>query len=442
MTYVHKKESLVVCVSMFIFITLSYLLYQQAAHKPHPHTDVDSKAYINGGELFHQDKSFNRLGYLPYYTLGYPFFIGMLYTLFNQNNLLIILIAQVLLSLLSGLLIFKTTRQLFGNKPALISSLLFSCNLGFLLFSQFILTEILLAFLLLLFFERFSHFLITKNLVALAGAGFTLGLSILIKPAAIYYPLCLVFFIIITHIRHPRESGDPYLKTIALFLIMFYIPIIGYRVHNKITFDSFSIGSLSEVNILFWFFPHVLAENNNTTSDHEREQLKKLERTHGLAGVRSFLWEQINHNPLIVMYAWLKNTFKTWFGLYAANLKILVDPAIFSGQFSFFRMHGSFYDRVKFYVIGNTNLYWVKVVGLLEFLWQSIRYLLVTIGIGYLLHKRQWMLLLFFLSYLSYFSLITGHDGCARFRMMFEGQLIMLSALGAWTLLSTRKDHI
>jgi hypothetical protein len=36
--------------------------------------------------------------------------------------------------------------------------------------------------------------------------------------------------------------------------------------------------------------------------------------------------------------------------------------------------------------------------------------------------------LFFFLSYLFYFSIITGHDGCARYRLMFEFILILLSS--------------
>ena len=34
------------------------------------------------------------------------------------------------------------------------------------------------------------------------------------------------------------------------------------------------------------------------------------------------------------------------------------------------------------------------------------------------------------LMFKTFFSFITGHDGCARFRMMFEFLLIILSAFG------------
>ncbi len=487
--HANKQTSCVLTISATIFIVLSYLLYQQASRKPTPHTDVDSKAYLMNADFFYHDKSFSRLGHVPYYTLGYPLFIGALYLIGRSypstssgraakkseqagtkseqagtkskqslvpahpepvegslskdtstpNNLLMLILAQVLLALASGLLIFLITRRFFGQSAAYISALLFSCNFGFLIFSQFVLTEVLLAFLLLLFFERFSAFLVTKNITILAIAGLILGISIIIKPAALYYPFCLFFFIITALWQ---TNWKKIFSATALFLIMFYLPITAYRVHNKIVFNSFTLGSLSEVNMLFWFFPHVLAEKNGTNSDYERIQLKQLEHTFGSQEVRNLLWHQITHNPQLIAYAWLKNTFKTWCGLYAANLKILVDETVYSGQFSFFRMPGSIYERVKLYVVGNTALFWVKMVSALECLWQLVRYFLIVIALGYLIHTKRFMILLFFLSYLSYFSLITGHDGCARFRMMFEGQLVVLTALGMWTLFIYKKNGV
>jgi hypothetical protein len=34
------------------------------------------------------------------------------------------------------------------------------------------------------------------------------------------------------------------------------------------------------------------------------------------------------------------------------------------------------------------------------------------------------------MSYAGYFLIITGHDGCARFRMMIEWNLLALTAFG------------
>jgi hypothetical protein len=47
-----------------------------------------------------------------------------------------------------------------------------------------------------------------------------------------------------------------------------------------------------------------------------------------------------------------------------------------------------------------------------------------------------------FIAYLAYFSLITGHDGCARFRMLFEFVLIVLAALGVWALTTQAQGRL
>lgn len=432
-----KRDYTVLLISACIFIIASYFLYGQAGLKEIPHHDVDSKAYVMNAEFFYEHKSFASLGTVPYYTLGYPLWLGILFLLFGKNTLVVI-IAQILLSLLSGFLVFLIARRLTDPMVARISVLFFSCNLGFLIFSQFILTEILLAFLLLLFFERFTAFMETKSLFTLATAALILGCSMVVKPAAIYYPVCLLVLIVALL----RSSGlKKIVKAVALFCLLFYLPVATYRVHNKIVFNSFKFGSLDQVNILFWFFPHVLAEKHGTSSDYERVQLKELEHKWGISWIKSLLWQNIRENPFLVAYSWFKNTFKTWFGLYVANLKLLVDPTIFSGQFSFFRMQGSWYERAVFYVKGNTSLYWVKVIGVLECIWQIVRYPLVLVGLYYFLRSKQYAILFFFTSYLGYFSLITGHDGCARFRMMFEAQIVVLTALGLWVIFTCKRER-
>lgn len=430
-----KIVTIIPIISATLFIIFSLLLFQQASLKIVPYCDVDSKAYIAAGKVFYEHGSFASLESQPYYSLGYALFIGLLARITHHFSLVLIIIAQIILSLTAGFMIYRITKDLFGVQPARISWLLFSCNLGFLVFTQFILTEILLALMLLTFFQQCTSFIIRNSWWDLVRAGVVLGASTIVKPAAIYYPFGLSIIIICALWNNgiPRIIG-----ALTLFFVAFYLPIVGYSIHNKYVFNTYSTGSLGTVNTLFWFLPHVLAEENNTTSDIERVTLKEIERDSGIDEVKKILLYQIIHNPFRVAYVWLKNTMKTWLGLYAANLKILVDNDIYSGQYSFFRIPGSLLKRTTLYVTGNTSLLWVKVVSTLECIWQGMRYLLVLIAGYQLIRLRRWTILLLFLSFLGYFSLITGHDGCARFRMMFEGQLIILSAYGIWILISNK----
>ena len=44
--------------------------------------------------------------------------------------------------------------------------------------------------------------------------------------------------------------------------------------HNKVVFDQFKIANLDSVNVYFWFYPNVLAQEHGTSSDIERLKLQ------------------------------------------------------------------------------------------------------------------------------------------------------------------------
>ncbi|MFH0898340.1 MAG: glycosyltransferase family 39 protein [bacterium] len=410
-----------------LFIALSILLYINVpAIKAH--LDVDSSGYLYNGLIFYEYGSFVKLGSQPYYALGYPFFIGLLYKIFGVNVSAVILL-QVVLALLCGFLLFIIAQRLFNRWVALVTFIFFSCNIGFLTFSQFILTEILLAFLLILFFERFTAFIQNQDKLILGISGFILGASIIVKPAALYY----LFFLIPAIVLLTQGLLRCKFHAALVFSLCFYIPILGYMTHNMVTFGNFKTGTLKEVNICYWLFPNMLAHANQTNSDIERE---KLQRMPSQKHVMQYFKEFSKQHPLTLVYVWLKNVFKTWVGLFTTNLKVLIDPHVSGGQISYFKMSGSFLQKAFNYATEGTTILWLKIVGFLETLWSIIRLLLVLTTLFFLLMHKKFALLYIISSYLFYFSMITGHDGCARFRMMFEFLLIILAAAGLWILLN------
>lgn len=144
-----------------LFCLFSWFLYQEVS-PVRSHCDIDSSAYLEKGLLFCQTNSFVSPSQTqPYYTMGYPFFIGLLYKTFGplchpelvsgSTPINIIILFQLLLALLSCFLIARIAQRFFGKQAGIIAAGLFSINLGYLVFTQFILTEMLLSFLLLLF---------------------------------------------------------------------------------------------------------------------------------------------------------------------------------------------------------------------------------------------------------------------------------------------------
>lgn len=421
-------------VGTLFFCSASLFLYHHVGVID-SHQDVDSKAYLANAQLFVQNNSFawpDATRY-PYYTLGYALILALLFKLFGIIYTSVIVV-QVLLALVIALLLFDIGRKIANSTVGVIAYLLATMNLGFLIFAQFLLAELWLAFFLVLFFHRVITYLYTQRLIILAQAAFVLGISVLIKPAAFYFwPLLIPLFWV-----GKNKSGKKFFAILALWCFAFYLPIGSYMLHNKLTFGRWYVSALDHENMFYWFFPNVLAHKNGTDQNLEREQLRALSES----DVHKKFISELSHSPFLFIGVWLKNVSKTCLGLFTTNLKVLVEPAVHGGDISYFKIQGSLLQRVHGYIKSGATQSWVVVVGYLELLWSLIRIFLCFIGMFWFVLKRRFDVLWFFTAYLFYFSLITGHDGCARFRMLFEFVLILLAALGIEALMKERHARL
>ncbi|MFH1253942.1 MAG: glycosyltransferase family 39 protein [bacterium] len=433
---INKKTLLILILFSVIFLNLSLILFLQI-HPTNFHCDIDSKAYIEKATFLYEKNSLAPIPtqtQLPYYTLGYPVIMGIIFKIFSPQIECVVLI-QILLTLLSAFLIFVTTRRLFNEAVGTIAFALTCINIGFLTFSQFILTESFLALFLILFFERFTGYLYDKNLKSLCGAGIALGISILIKPAALYYPILLLPLIYYT------APSDKKINFSASFLLLFATPIFAYMLHNKIVFDQFKIGNLDSVNVYFWFYPNVLAQKYGTSSDTERLKLQFIagHNNFNIEYIKMMFKQDFLENPILFVYVWIKNVIKTFLGLFTTNLKVLVEPNVHGGDISFFKMHGTVFQKALLYIESGASSNWLKSIGFYEAIWSIIRYLLCFFAFLTIFSNKRYTFLYFIGSYIFYFSIITGHDGCARFRMMFEFVLIILASMGLWLLFANKE---
>ncbi|MFH1644750.1 MAG: glycosyltransferase family 39 protein [bacterium] len=417
-----------------IFLIFSTILYLNI-DPINPHQDIDSKAYTERGLKFANTGSLleNDLTRPPYFVVGYSFFIGLIYKYLGQHHFYIILI-QILLALLSGFLIFRICRRFLNETIARIAFVLFSFNLGYLVFSQFILTEILLAFLFLLFMDFFLIFFETKEGFYLISACLILGLSVLIKPAALFY-IFFIWTLIFSFLKLPIHHRIVFIL-IAAF--SFYLPIFAYMGFNKKNYGHFKLSALGEVNLYLWYYPNVLAEKNSTDSNFERQLLDfkiKGDRftQDSWTEIKKDFYKDLKRQPFLFIYVWGKNVAKTLFGAYLTNMKILVSD-IEGGTISYFKGQGTFLEKIHQYIAAGAKSNWIIFIGYLESIWSIFRFALALLGLFYLLLKRRYELVSIFSSFIFYFALISGHDGCARFRMMFEFVLIILAALGLYIL--------
>lgn len=423
MSIAWKNNLLVIFAGTCVFFVLSFLLQAQIS-VVHAFCDIDSSAYLWNGFLFYKYWSFSPPAHpqiFPIYALGYPFIIGLLYKIFGQSVFAIILV-QLFFAWLSGLLIFIIARRLYNDTVARIAFLLFSINLGFLVFSHFILAETFLTFFLILFFERVTAFWQSKNLFSLAVSGLALGCSILMKAAALYFPFLFIPFVLWFITKNFK------FKSTVIFFGAFFVPLVCFMTHNKLVFNEFRLTRIDIDNVYFWFYPRVRGYMNNTSMSVELSKLGALSRDE----VKKQFWHDFNNSPGLFIGSWVKHVFKDFIGLFTTHLKVLVDYDQAGGRLSFFYTNGSCMQRCINYITNGTSLRWVKGVGFYEFFWSLIRYLLCFIALIFLWRQKQFLFLTFITSYIFYFSMVTGFDGGSRYRMMFEFILIILAAVGLW----------
>lgn len=221
------------------------------------------------------------------------------------------------------------------------------------------------------------------------------------------------------------------INMMSIFVLCFCAPIMLHMIHNKYAFGNFRLTELNEINLYFWFYPNVRAQQNGTTADYERVMLQKhAQKEGGMQEIKNQFFEDAKDNFKLFVYVWLANVAKTFCGLYTTNLKVLLNEKVRGGDISFFKMKGSWWHKIKSYIVVGANSWWLRAIAFFEAVWQPLRYLLCLIALMFIFGQKRYVLFYFFSSYLAYFSLITGHDGCARFRMMFEFILIMLAAAG------------
>lgn len=438
-----SASGIILLLATLFFCGTSYFLYRQSLHSRLPHQDIDSQAYLAHADLFYKNNSFawvapEKEGY-PYYTLGYAFILAIIYKIFGQQQHSVIIL-QVLLALLCALLVYDVIKKIFKQRCGVIGYVFVCTNIGFLVFAQFLLAELWLAFFLLLFFHRLVSFLHDQQRVTILQAGLFLSCSVLIKPAALYFwPLLLPLFWV-----GSQASVKRFLTLCLVWCCAFYVPLVAYAFHNKMVFNRWYVCKLDTENMLYWFFPNVLACKYDTDQNIERRTLRLLPAL----DVKKKFMSEFKASPHLFFGVWIKNVVKTWLGLFTTNVKVLVEPDVHGGDISYFKTVGSLWTKINAYICAGATHWWVCAVGYYEAIWSLIRFGLSILGLLFFLQRRNWSFIYLVIAYCGYFSGITGHDGCARFRMLFEFVLIILAAIGLdvvlWSLkrmLVSLKNH-
>lgn len=161
----------------------------------------------------------------------YPFFLSIIYRIFGHNYLVVALI-QAAISALTCVFIYIIGKQIFGEIAARLASLIAVIYPAFIVYSPYILTEVLFTFLLILSVYSLLKAIASEKVFWYILCGLCLGFSTLCKAISMFLPflICLMSFLF------ERKRA----KIKALWIVICFLLVVGpwairnYKVFHRI----------------------------------------------------------------------------------------------------------------------------------------------------------------------------------------------------------------
>jgi 4-amino-4-deoxy-L-arabinose transferase-like glycosyltransferase len=201
-------------------------------------------------------------------TPGYPIFAEL--TGMRWNNVLLTVVAQILVSLASLLLMQKIADRIFPNSSAgEAAAWLYAFEPLSIVYTARLMPETLFVLLLLLVIDRILAFQSSHKLSSLAAAGVFLAAATYVRPVSYY----LVFPVAIAlAITAPRQSSLRW-KAPALLLVMVVPLLAAWQVRNYAETGYKGFSSIVEKNLYFFQSAEVTAELHRISLESEQKQL-------------------------------------------------------------------------------------------------------------------------------------------------------------------------
>jgi len=199
-------------------------------------------------------------------TPGYPLFLAFT----SLAGLPAAAVANVILSVLSVVLVWKLGRTVFGDERiALGAAWIFAFEPVSVAFSVTLLSEALFLALLLLSLERLAAFLRGRRLKVLAESGISLAAATLVRPVSYYLPIVLALMLFLLYARIPTLRW----KAPAVLLLSALPWLAVWQTRNWVETGYGGLSSIREVNLYFYCATDVLARVEHRSAADVRQTL-------------------------------------------------------------------------------------------------------------------------------------------------------------------------
>jgi 4-amino-4-deoxy-L-arabinose transferase-like glycosyltransferase len=334
---------------------------------------------------------------------------------------------QIVLDTVTCLILMLTLSRLFTHRVAFVSSLFYALDPFLVFYCSTLLSDILFVFLLVLSFYAFAAAYRSapggKSDWYYASFGLLLGIATLVRPVSVYIPLFIFLFFFASYLKDKMRA----IRLTAICLITFFLAISPWLFRNYVTFDRLSLSTAGQFNLLFyWVEPMEMERLKIDRASAEKLLDAEVEREIASDGLdpqkvnqfqladyhQRLAVRAIVENPLTFAKTYTKGIIFNFFNLntegFARHLHMRtagVDK----------RWYSSIKDMLSDFISRKPSE--AILIGGLVLFFLAITYSLSVVGFVTSWSRYDHKVLLFLLLMSSYFILLTGAAGVARYKL-------------------------
>ncbi len=434
----HKKEIFLFFLMLVLELAMIFALWQRSGLNIFFRSDANEFQSIVKNLINY--KVFSSDIQAPFYPTNfrtpiYPFWLAIIYLIFGSFKPAIFIGAFVFA--ISAPLVYLIAKEIFPEKISFIAAILFAIEPWALFQSGFLVAEQIFMPIFLLSIYLFCRYLKFNNPHYLYWASFSLGITALIRPIALFF---ISIFLFLTFFSELKLSVKSAFKFSALSLFIFVLILSPWLMRNKIILNTWQISSISDVSLYIDNYAMLEKYLGKMKPDENINEVGRIllgtknygeaMRSENAKTLARVAIKEIKENAGSYVTMHLKNMalslVKNSYGNIVLDLKIgdagiqsKISRSLFKNDFS-----GTII-LIKNATTGS------KILITLFFFW-PIMILLVFIGI-YNAFKKDWRNLLFWflLLWILYFPALTADIlDRSRYKLAINAPLFMMAVYG------------
>ena len=385
---------------------------------------------------------------------GYPALLSLIYTVFGQENIAVVLVQIVIDSLTC--VVIALIAEIVVPSGFIIAGIVAALNLNMVILSGMILTDTLFLFLFSLFILLVFYYIKNPSSLKLILLSFVLCTSILVRPVS-YYLVFLLLLLLIVFFIWKKVAFKKIIYSLFLYIIPFVIIFGPIHHKNYHEYSTLSLTSQGGGHALNWIVPAVYQYSGQGSYQEGKLFAKaKLEDKILLDGFQKSANNPFTNSSYKMQVAkealtdlGLFNVLHAWSVGIAVNL---LTPSIANAPVVRTMEHPSFYatsgngiiDKLINYVTNTNGLVYLLIITIGTII--SFLFLIMSIFGFYRMlvlsrYGNNREIIIFSLFIVSYFLSITGPIIGVKYRLPIE-PIMILYVTYAVNYYLNKKDNI